>query len=641
MATYTVKVKDFDGENKFQINYSRQAIIDAGAGEEVIFDQSDASNAGHPLRIALYQDGAHVLRGSEYTTGVTVSGTPGQAGAKTTLTVSNTSLHGTYFYYCKNHPGMGGMINYGNNDQLQKYRLIDQGAIASDGQDGDLTSSIKKTVQRYNDSTQAWDTLVYISDSHSNPWAVTKTDTRETAKYRIIYGVTDSAGLQAQSRVRLINITASSIQQLTPGEIGPAYANGAPENAPIPLHNHIMAFNWGALLSDASGSGNPWYAYGDGQYGGPPYNTWHEFLLRHPSSYFTQELWEFMRRPTLQVEVKACGPWADSHGSTTMTYRVNRFRLKDTSTGEYWNWGSKKNFDYGMANGEWSSFVPFGSGASLMSMSLDPNSSAYVDLREGINTIADGGGEPSFYSHTEQSGWVSLLFSTIMGGGVIGGNVAYGGTYISSTNTFQVSTPSMSNYMGQSAVTSYATMWNSSKAISSASALEGVPALDQSAYHSPAGFPHMMTSFYPNLTLYAVKGHAWVRGYLAYLAAGAYYAINEPPSPNLSEFFDEADTQYRYPGAYNLSAGVAPAKGVKSIKGSDPDLIVEHASSDHYDPHGVPMNYDFQTFTQGAVSTWLVPLTGTHWYVPDGSAHQVKQNAPSTYICGHVPPYFN
>tara|TARA_A100001015_G_scaffold241735_1_gene276056 strand:- start:22 stop:717 length:696 start_codon:yes stop_codon:yes gene_type:complete len=47
--------------------------------------------------------------GSEYTTGVTTAGTPGQAGAYTQIVVAASAP--TLYYYCTNHSGMGGAVN--------------------------------------------------------------------------------------------------------------------------------------------------------------------------------------------------------------------------------------------------------------------------------------------------------------------------------------------------------------------------------------------------------------------------------------------------------------------------------------------------------------------------------------------------
>ena len=84
-----------------------QKTLTLNAGTYV-FDQTGSSNATHPLRISTTSNGTHAS-GSAYTTGVTVSGTPGTDG-KTTIVI-NSSTPTTLYYYCSSHSGMGGTIN--------------------------------------------------------------------------------------------------------------------------------------------------------------------------------------------------------------------------------------------------------------------------------------------------------------------------------------------------------------------------------------------------------------------------------------------------------------------------------------------------------------------------------------------------
>ena len=107
--TYSVKVVS-DSGNKYRFDdFGTSAVtLDLQEGGTYTFDQSDSSNSGHPLRFSTTSDGTHGV-GSEYTTNVTTTGTPGSAGAKTVITVGSGVA--TLYYYCTQHSGMGGQAN--------------------------------------------------------------------------------------------------------------------------------------------------------------------------------------------------------------------------------------------------------------------------------------------------------------------------------------------------------------------------------------------------------------------------------------------------------------------------------------------------------------------------------------------------
>jgi hypothetical protein len=104
---------------KFNVSGSETPVLTFARGQTYVFDQSDSTNATHPLRLSTTSNGTHGS-GSQYTSGWTISGTPGSSNATRTLAVASDAPD-TLYYYCQNHSGMGGTINVIANINLVTF----------------------------------------------------------------------------------------------------------------------------------------------------------------------------------------------------------------------------------------------------------------------------------------------------------------------------------------------------------------------------------------------------------------------------------------------------------------------------------------------------------------------------------------
>ncbi|AHB80495.1 virion structural protein [Synechococcus phage ACG-2014h] len=91
----------------FQIDGQNQAVLNLVVGNTYRFDQSDASNTGHPL---MFNDSVGSFLPAEYI--MLSNGTPGSAGAFADIIVLPEATVGTVIQYnCSVHAGMGATIN--------------------------------------------------------------------------------------------------------------------------------------------------------------------------------------------------------------------------------------------------------------------------------------------------------------------------------------------------------------------------------------------------------------------------------------------------------------------------------------------------------------------------------------------------
>tara|TARA_Y100000361_G_scaffold77084_1_gene68230 strand:- start:4705 stop:5508 length:804 start_codon:yes stop_codon:yes gene_type:complete len=130
-TTKTVTVVSTDSGNKYFIDGVQQLTLVLARETTYVFDVSDSSVSGHPFRFSTTSDGTHG-GGSEYTSGVTVSGSAGSSGATVTFAVPHDAPD-TLYYYCTNHSGMGGSATIYNISVVPVARTATSGAASVSG----------------------------------------------------------------------------------------------------------------------------------------------------------------------------------------------------------------------------------------------------------------------------------------------------------------------------------------------------------------------------------------------------------------------------------------------------------------------------------------------------------------------------
>ena len=113
IRTFTVTVANPGSGNRYYIDGVLQETVNLAEGYTYRFDVSDSSMGPHPFKFSTTSNGTH-NGGSEYTTGVTTSGTTGQADAYVQIVVAASAPQ--LYYYCQYHSGMGGQANTVDSD---------------------------------------------------------------------------------------------------------------------------------------------------------------------------------------------------------------------------------------------------------------------------------------------------------------------------------------------------------------------------------------------------------------------------------------------------------------------------------------------------------------------------------------------
>ena len=186
------------------------------SGTTYTFDQSDASNEGHPLRFSDVVDGTH--GGGNDWGSYSINGTPGTGGAASIITTNDGTP--TLYYYCSVHSGMGGTGVLTNTQPEYSYFTADELLAVSfggvfettitGGADADLFYIFRA------DGNSDQDLILFKTrPEFSNP-----TDANADGTYELELTRTDSTGFTVTQAVNI------NVSQASEGEQKPITAPG-------------------------------------------------------------------------------------------------------------------------------------------------------------------------------------------------------------------------------------------------------------------------------------------------------------------------------------------------------------------------------------------------------------------------------
>ena len=187
---YTVTVANSGSGNKYYIDGVEAAALTLTRGLTYVFDVSDNTNSGHPFR---FKDAS----GNTLTTGITISGTAGQAGATVTYVVPATGTQPA-LYYCTVHGnGMGNTVTTVASTTAFVVTVVNSGGnkFAINGVTAPTLQLVRGTTYTFDlsDASVSGHPLAFKSGNNSYTDGVTSSGTPGQSGASVTFAVPTSA----------------------------------------------------------------------------------------------------------------------------------------------------------------------------------------------------------------------------------------------------------------------------------------------------------------------------------------------------------------------------------------------------------------------------------------------------------------